>query len=194
MTRLERLVAEGETGKLANLVTLARLVSIVPILMLLTHGRDWLALNLYIGAALTDLLDGWLARRSGQASMFGAILDGVVDNVFSLATLPFLLLAFPGLFDRHPVAMVVLFAGPLVYLAVAKLWTGSLMMFHFLSAKTGAFLLFALWPALWLTGWEGFVPLAACVVGGSRIEQLVFIWRGGTDQDARHGFIRLERA
>ena len=187
------LLHEGGELKLANIITLARLASILPILLLLANDHAEMAFALYIVAALTDMLDGWLARRSSRASDFGARLDGVVDNIFSIALLPFLLLAFPGLLDRHPIALIVLFAGPLLYLFIAKLWTGSLMMFHFLSAKAGALLLFALWPAIWVTGWEGFVPVAAIVVGASRLEQLFFIWRGGTAQDAPHGFVRLER-
>ena len=184
---------EGAGLKLANLVTLSRLVSILPILLLLRAGQGRAALALYIVAALTDLVDGWLARRSGTASDFGARLDGVVDNLFSLATLPFLLMAFPGLFDRHPVALLCLFLGPLAYLAIAKLWTGSLMMFHFQSAKLGALLLFALWPSMAVTGWEGWLLLAAAVVMASRIEQLFFLARGGIDQEAPHGCARLER-
>jgi phosphatidylglycerophosphate synthase len=194
MNVVQSLLQEGGALKLANVVTLARLLSIIPIMLLLESGHGQMALELYIAAALTDFLDGWLARRSARASDFGARLDGVVDNIFSIALLPFLLLAFPGLFQRHPIVLVVLFAGPLIYLVIAKLWTGSLMMFHFHSAKIGAALLFALWPLIWITGWEGFIPLAAFVVAASRIEQLIFIWRGGTAQDAPHGFVRLDSA
>ncbi len=193
MSAIQSLVHEGGAIKLANLITLSRLVSILPILLLLQTDLSQIALQLFIAAALTDFLDGWLARRSARASDFGARLDGVVDNIFSVALLPFLLLAFPGVFDRHPVALIALFAGPLLYLVISKLWTGSLMMFHFHSAKLGALLLFALWPAIWITSWEGFIPLAAFVVVASRIEQLVFIWRGGTAQDAPHAFARLDR-
>jgi phosphatidylglycerophosphate synthase len=194
MNVVQSLVHEGGAVKLANLITLARLLSIFPIMLLLATDHGQMALELYIAAALTDFLDGWLARRSARASDFGARLDGVVDNIFSIALLPFLLLAFPGLFLRHPLALIVLFAGPLLYLLVAKLWTGSLMMFHFHSAKLGAALLFALWPVIWITGWEGFIPLAAFVVASSRIEQLIFIWRGGTAQDAPHAFVALDPA
>jgi phosphatidylglycerophosphate synthase len=193
MRRVAGLLDEGEGLKLANLVTLSRLVSIIPILLLLQAGHSQIALTLYFAAALTDLVDGWLARRTASASDFGARLDGVVDNIFSLATLPFLLIAFPGLYQRHPYALLCLFLAPMLYLVIAKLWTGSLMMFHFLSAKLGALLLFALWPSMAVTGWEGWLLLAAAVVMASRIEQLFFIARGGTDQDAPHGFVRLER-
>ena len=36
---------------------------------------------LFVAAALTDWLDGWLARRLGQTSAFGAFLDPVADKL-----------------------------------------------------------------------------------------------------------------
>ena len=60
-------------------------------------------------------------------------------------------------------------------------------MFHFWSAKIGALLLFALWPVEAFTGHEELLLLAAGVVGLSRMEQVVFILRGGRDLDANHG-------
>lgn len=40
------------------------------------------ALALFIGGAVSDGLDGWLARRMGQVSAFGALLDPIADKVF----------------------------------------------------------------------------------------------------------------
>ena len=182
------LIGEGGAPKLANLVTVSRLVLVGPILALLLAGRSGAALALYLLAAGTDGMDGWLARREGRMSEYGAKLDAVVDNLFSIAILPFLLFAVPGVGERHPLALLVLFAGPVLYLAVSLLLTGRPMMFHFVSAKLGALLLFALWPVLAWTGWEWVVPLAALAVGLSRLEQVWFMLRGGTDLDAPHGF------
>ena len=39
-------------------------------------------LTIYILAGLTDILDGWLARKSGTASAFGAKLDSIADLLF----------------------------------------------------------------------------------------------------------------
>jgi CDP-diacylglycerol--glycerol-3-phosphate 3-phosphatidyltransferase len=184
---LTRIVTEGGGWKLANLVTLSRAVLILPILALLLEGWRWAALALYGAAAATDLVDGWLARRSGRASAFGAQLDAVVDNVFSLAILAFLVIDLPGVFPRHAMALTILFAGPLAYLAISWLLTRRLLMFHFWSAKVGAVLLFCLWPLVATTGWEVWIPLAATVVGLSRLEQVAFILRGGRALDAPHG-------
>ena len=163
-------------------------VLILPILLLLVAGHEAVALVLYLVASATDAADGRLARASGRASPYGAQLDAIVDNLFSLAILFFLMLAFPGLAERHSLALAILFGGPLAYLAISWLLSGRLLMFHFWSAKAGAALLFALWPMLYLTGREWLVPLAAAVVGLSRLEQIVFILLGGRDEDAPHMF------
>ncbi len=181
------MIAEGGGLKLANLVTLSRAVLIAPIFGLLATGQGLAALGVYAIAASTDLIDGWLARRAGRTSAFGAQLDAVVDNLFSLAILGFLLLAYPGLAQRHMAALVVLFAGPLAYLAASWLLKRRFLMFHFLSAKAGAVLLFCLWPLVALTHTEVWIPLTAALVGLSRLEQLIFIFRGGLDLDAPHG-------
>src|SRR3712207_8598139 len=37
-------------------------------------------LLLFLAASLTDVLDGWLARRRGQCTSFGAFLDPIADK------------------------------------------------------------------------------------------------------------------
>ena len=186
-------IEEGRL-KLANLVTLSRALLIAPILALLVLGHPHLALTVYLAACATDVLDGWLARRAGQASAFGAQLDASVDNIFSLAILPFLVLAVPGVAQQHPAALVVLFGAPLAYLPISRWLAGRVMMFHVWSAKAGAFLLFALWPLIVASGQTWWIPLAAAVVGLSRAEQIIFILRGGTDLDAPHGFAPISNS
>ncbi|HEX2817439.1 MAG TPA: CDP-alcohol phosphatidyltransferase family protein [Phenylobacterium sp.] len=186
------LVVERGAFKPANAVTLSRGLLIAPIFGLLWAGKPILALGLYVLAALTDLIDGWLARRFNQSSDFGAQLDALVDNVFSLAILGFLALAYPGLIARQWLAAAVLFGGPIAYLGASWLMTRRLMMFHVWSAKVGAFLLFCLWPAIAVTGWTGWLWLCALVVGASRLEQVILIARGGRDLNAGHGFVRVQ--
>ena len=188
---LRRLVFEGGRFKPANAVTLSRGVAIAPIFGLLLAGRHNTALGLYVAAACTDLIDGWLARRQKQSSAFGAQLDAVVDNLFSLAILAFLAMAHPELVARQWLACAVLFGGPVAYLGASWLMTRRFMMFHVWSAKLGAVLLFSLWPAIDITGWEGWLWLSAVVVGVSRLEQIILIARGGRDLEAAHGFVTV---
>lgn len=188
----QQVLTEAGDIKVANLVTLSRAALILPVFWLLLQGLTTVALMVYVTASVSDLLDGWLARRAGRASNFGAQLDAAVDNLWGLATLLFLWLAFPGLMDRHRLAIVVLFGGPLLYLGVSYLLRSEFLMFHFWSAKVGAVLLVCLWPLMALTGSETIVPIAAWLVGLSRLEQVVFILRGGRNLNAPHGLGRID--
>jgi cardiolipin synthase len=49
--------------------------------------KNWLAMSIFAVAAITDWADGWLARRWGQTSAFGAFLDPVADKLMILAAL-----------------------------------------------------------------------------------------------------------
>lgn len=53
--------------------------------------RDAIAAWMFVVAALTDWLDGWLARRWNQTSSFGAFLDPVADKLMVCAALLVLL-------------------------------------------------------------------------------------------------------
>jgi len=53
--------------------------------------RDTAAAMAFIIAAMTDWLDGWLARRWNQTSSFGAFLDPVADKLMVCAALLILL-------------------------------------------------------------------------------------------------------
>lgn len=69
---------------LPNLLTLARIILIpivVGIFYLPVHGAHMTAAILFTIACLTDLLDGYLARKMEQQSPFGAFLDPVADKL-----------------------------------------------------------------------------------------------------------------
>ena len=79
-----------------TLLTWARIIAIplvvgVFYLPLDVPTRNLLATTLFIVVALTDWLDGWLARRMNQTSSFGAFLDPVADKFLVCAALLILL-------------------------------------------------------------------------------------------------------
>lgn len=65
---------------IADAMTLIRMAASV-LLLFLPLGSYWFFLA-YIIAGVTDALDGWLARRTGKASEFGARLDSAADLLF----------------------------------------------------------------------------------------------------------------
>jgi cardiolipin synthase len=67
------------------LLTLARFVLVVPIVLALASSLWGTALGLIVLAGITDFLDGYLARAWGQESLLGACLDPVADKVLIVA-------------------------------------------------------------------------------------------------------------
>ena len=74
---------------LPNLLTFARMPAVVLIVLWTHWAGAWAsaALALFIVAAITDLLDGWVARKVGAVSDFGRLMDALVDKVFILGLL-----------------------------------------------------------------------------------------------------------
>ena len=76
---------------LPNLLTLVRILMIPAVMALLLDdpapGEAILAAALFLGAMLTDLVDGWLARRWNQMSAFGAYMDPLADKLMVSAVL-----------------------------------------------------------------------------------------------------------
>jgi cardiolipin synthase len=67
-----------------NIITIARILAIIPIVYLVMQGDIILrlvALILYVIAAASDWLDGYLARAWNQYSPFGRMLDPIADKV-----------------------------------------------------------------------------------------------------------------
>jgi CDP-diacylglycerol--glycerol-3-phosphate 3-phosphatidyltransferase len=81
-----------------NILTLLRIGLIPAFVVAYYLAHPWhhmLAAGLFILAAVTDWLDGYLARRLGQTSVFGAFLDPVADKLMVAAAL-ILLVADPS--------------------------------------------------------------------------------------------------
>ena len=66
---------------LPNVLTLLRLLAIPVVLLLLFAQRDVAAVTVFVLAAITDFLDGMIARRWGGASYLGTVLDPVADRL-----------------------------------------------------------------------------------------------------------------
>lgn len=67
---------------LPNMITLSRLVLTIPFLLFLEwRGWEWVALGIFVFAAATDWVDGYLARKLNQVTALGKLLDPLVDKV-----------------------------------------------------------------------------------------------------------------
>lgn len=119
----------GGTLNLPTLLTLAR-IGVVPfIAALLFMPRSVIGVNLaqtiattlFVLAALTDWLDGYLARRWGQQTSLGALLDPVADK-FLVATCVILLVEL----GRLSPMIAIIIVGREIAVSALREWMASL--------------------------------------------------------------------
>ena len=68
-----------------NILTFTRLVATPVIAYLILHHQPYLATGLLLYAGLTDLIDGWIARRWNLKSVVGTIIDPMADKFLMIS-------------------------------------------------------------------------------------------------------------
>lgn len=77
-------MAKNPLFLIPNIITIARILAIIPIVWLVMEGSDitrTIALVLYVVAAASDWVDGYLARALKQYSDLGRMLDPIADKL-----------------------------------------------------------------------------------------------------------------
>lgn len=94
----------GRFWTLSNAVSLLRVVLILPAVWFIALGADyvWEAFGVVAVMIVSDWIDGWLARRWGEISQWGKILDPLADKV-AVGAITIAMVVFKGL----PVWLVV---------------------------------------------------------------------------------------
>jgi len=95
---------------LANFLTLLRIAAIPVVVVCFYSPLDYarpIAADLFGLAAVTDMIDGWVARRFGQTSRFGEFLDPVADKLMVAIVLVMLVQADSGWFEDI-IAMIII--------------------------------------------------------------------------------------
>ncbi len=95
---------------LANILTLLRIAAIPVVVICFYSPLDYarpLAAVLFGLAAITDMIDGWVARRFGQTSRFGEFLDPVADKLMVAIVLVMLVQAQSSWFE-DVIAMIII--------------------------------------------------------------------------------------
>ena len=169
------------TLTLANQLTLGRLLLVPALVILVLYGYNGWALITFIVAGVTDGLDGLAARRAGQRTSLGALLDPMADKLLLVST--FVVLTLPGLDlpNRLPIWLTVLVISrdilivltvAVVNLAVARftfepsnlgkvatfvyIVTGSVTLYFNYLGRPSAFVDVVVWASLVVTVVSGF--------------------------------------
>ena len=94
---------------MANLLTIGRIVLIAPFIAIFLTDISWgmkAAFAIFVIAALTDFLDGHVARARGETSSLGAALDPLADKLLIAAAL--ILLVRNGVIHGTSVVAVII--------------------------------------------------------------------------------------
>ena len=97
-TETGKTVRYSKVWNLPNILTYGRILAVPVVAALLLWGGDtarWTALAIYVVAAITDFLDGYLARKWQQQSSLGRMLDPIADKV--LVAVALMMLVAEGL-------------------------------------------------------------------------------------------------
>lgn len=93
-----------------TLLTLLRIVMIPVLVVVFYLPVEWAnlaAVIIFVLAALTDWLDGWVARRFGMTSTFGAFLDPVADKLMVGVALIIIVQAHPEVILALSAAVII---------------------------------------------------------------------------------------
>ena len=159
---------------LPNLLSASRIALCLP--LLLVNAMTVPFGVLYVVAGVTDMLDGFLARRWGVESRFGARLDSVADFVFVLAAGYKL---FPWL--KLPAALWMMI-GLIALVKIVNAVTSYVVnhKVEFLHTKANKLTGFLLFVGVMVIGQSFFIPVAwmiACIALFAAIQEGHFIRR-----------------
>ena len=85
---------------LANAISISRIFLAIPLVLLFEDisvgetGKYWWAFGLIIIIALTDFLDGYVARKADETTNFGKLIDPVADKVCMMVVMIYLIITY----------------------------------------------------------------------------------------------------
>ena len=106
----QKAVNFSKVWNLPNILTYGRILAVplvAGLLMWDTNAARWIALALFVAAAITDFFDGYLARKWQQQSSLGRMLDPIADKVL-VAVVLLVLAGSPILYGGHMWAAIII--------------------------------------------------------------------------------------
>lgn len=88
-----------------NLITLGRILLVPIVVWAIASGAMWIAFVLFLGAGLSDAVDGYLAKRFNMTTELGAYLDPLADKALIVSI--YITLGIYGLIPGWLVILVV---------------------------------------------------------------------------------------
>jgi phosphatidylglycerophosphate synthase len=129
-----------------------------------------------VPALLTDIADGYIARRFGLASRFGALLDSIADALLFFVAVVGVWAFYPQLLREHATAGLLLVGSWVIEIAAAFGRYGRPSSFHTYASKLAGYLLGILIGVLFVWGLSPLLLSVAVTVSvAANLEELALI-------------------
>jgi cardiolipin synthase len=159
-----------------NIISVIRILLVVPIAIALFHQRLALSVLLFAVAAVSDAADGYLAKRFGWQSELGAVLDPIADKLLLatvFVTLSLLKLVPLWLMLAAVLRDVIIVSGAVAYRIIIGPLTAHPSLISKLNTLCQALFILAvvchakfLLPPQWMLTWLGALVFATVAVSG----------------------------
>ena len=163
---------------LPNALSLARLLAAPVLIGLALAGCECAFAVLLIAALVTDVLDGWIARRFHLQSRVGAALDSTADVTTFVAAAFGIVVFHNQVWQQHFLAISLVLGAWLIECTLALFRYGRLSSFHTYASKAAGYALGFFIAALFVFGFAAWLFYAAVALSfASTAEELLLLWR-----------------
>jgi phosphatidylglycerophosphate synthase len=164
--------------QIPNALSVSRLLA-APVLIALAFRDHRRAFAIVLIAALvTDVLDGWMARRLSLQSPFGAMLDSAADITTLIAAAVGIAAFHPQVWREHAIAITAVLGGWFVVCVLALVRYRRLSSFHTYASKVAGYALGFFIAALFafdFVPWLFYAAAALSLI--STAEELLLLWK-----------------
>jgi CDP-diacylglycerol--glycerol-3-phosphate 3-phosphatidyltransferase len=117
-------------------------------MLMLFTGNPILFLIIYLLAGITDVADGYIARKYGWISRTGALLDSLADSVFYLVILLIIGIHFPSVITDNLLWISLIFIIKLASVITSLIRFKKIVFVHTLANKSFGLILFFIIPLI----------------------------------------------
>lgn len=169
---------EMNQQKIPNILSIVRILLSLLLFFFFKHPVVFTILYFIVG--LSDVLDGFIARKLKAESTLGARLDSIGDFFFYVILIIYLITEHRDVIIPFWIPVLLIFILRIGNILIGFLKYRNLIMIHTIANKISGFMVFAL-PIMLILGYKGFLLITLIVALWASIEELIIILRKSGD-------------
>ena len=156
-----------------NLISFSRII--ISLVLLTVMDSTPIFMSLFLIAGISDVADGYIARRFNMVTTAGAILDSFADIVFHLVIFIVLYIKYRWVLEENALLFLVVLGIKLSSAVATRIKFGKILFLHtFANKATGLIVFFAV-PIIMITMNNSFIPVLLGIAVIAALEELIII-------------------